>query len=552
MMLVGAVVVALLLLNHYPVSMRLQETVTRANASALADLVRQFAETGALIEQLQQRKNREETEQNKAERSGEAQRSEEDKNKQARDSAQPDAEMAELAHRWEASAYCSGLTVLDKKHHTVYTSAEKGVEEKILREFRQYPMNEERQLLPKGHREKEPLYAAAPVYGQDGQLLGQIIASLHYGEGQTDLQEAVQKTQRDLNAMTMLVMLIALLIVWDLTDKIKGTMFNLEPEEIAQLLVERNALIDAVRDGIVAVDEEGSILHCNRTATALCQQHLGQEEISFSTLIPELSLASLLSRKTPLFDYEGHIGKEKIYMNFIPIVVENSDKKSLLMTFRPKQEVVRFAEDITGVRSYIEALRGQMHEFHNKLQAISGLVHEQNFPALQEYLDGLLHLQEREKETLRGKIHDPILCAFLLSKFDRATEKKVDLVLTDHSLMEQTESNDLIQDLVVITGNLLDNAFDAAQSSAMRMVTLDIVETGKEITISVWNSGAPIEEEQMEQIFDYGVTTKKEGNGIGLHLVKKACARHNGYVSVSSDEQSGTEFVAHLIRKEEA
>lgn len=552
MMLVGAVVVALLLLNHYPVSMRLQKTVTRANASALADLVRQFAETDALVDQLQQRKNREETEQSKTERSREAQGPEKDKNKQVGNSAQPDEEMVRLAHRWEASAYCSGLTVLDEKHRMIYTSAEKGVEEKILREFRQYPMNEERQLLSKGRRDKEPLYAAAPVYGRDGQLLGQIIASLYYGEGQTDLQEAVQKTQRDLNAMTMLVMLIALLIVWDLTDKIKGTMFNLEPEEIAQLLVERNALIDAVRDGIVAVDEEGNVLHCNRTATALCQQHLGQEEISFSTLIPELSLASLLSRKTPLFDYEGHIGKEKIYMNFIPLVVENSDKKSLLMTFRPKQEVVRFAEDITGVRSYIEALRGQMHEFHNKLQAISGLVHEQNFPALQEYLDGLLHLQEREKETLRGKIHDPILCAFLLSKFDRAAEKKVDLVLTDNSLMEQTESNDLIQDLVVITGNLLDNAFDAAQSSAMRMVTLDIVETGKEITISVWNSGAPIEEEQMEQIFDYGVTTKKEGNGIGLHLVKKACARHNGYVSVSSDEQLGTEFVAHLIRKEEA
>ncbi len=40
--------------------------------------------------------------------------------------------------------------------------------------------------------------------------------------------------------MTVLVMLIALIFVWDLTDNVKGTMFNLEPVEIAQLLVERN------------------------------------------------------------------------------------------------------------------------------------------------------------------------------------------------------------------------------------------------------------------------------------------------------------------------
>lgn len=64
--------------------------------------------------------------------------------------------------------------------------------------------------------------------------------------------------------MTVLVMLIALIFVWDLTDNVKGTMFNLEPVEIAQLLVERNILIDAVRDGILSVNQNGKITHANQ------------------------------------------------------------------------------------------------------------------------------------------------------------------------------------------------------------------------------------------------------------------------------------------------
>lgn len=552
MMLVAVVVAALLLLNHYPVSMSLRRTVTRANASALADLTRQFAESDALIRQMALRSNRERktkqgvstTEKKVSENNMRA------SEQQAEQAAEE--EIAHLARRLEESDYCSTLTILDVQKNTVYQSDKSDPEKEAIQRIKEHSMEEEIRLLPEGRDEKTTLMVALPIHTKEGELLGQVIASLRYGEGQTGLQEAVEKTQRDLNAMTMLVMLIALFIGWDLTDKIKGSMFNLEPEEIAQLLVERNALIDAVRDGIIAVNEEGEVLHCNRTASQLCQENVGHEINAFSEMFPEMSLASLLARRLPLFDYEGYIGKESIYVNFIPLTVDNSTRKTLLMTFRPKKEVVRFAEDITGVKSYIEALRAQMHEFHNKLQVVSGLVHEKNLPALQEYIDGLLHLKQREKENIRGKIHDPILGAFLLSKFDRAAEKKVDLLLTERSHEESVWDSDLVQDLVVISGNLLDNAFDAAQTSAMRMVTLEITETEKEITIAVWNSGEPIPEAQMEHIFEYGVTSKKEGNGIGLYLVKKACARHKGYVSVTSDKESGTEFVAHIIQGEEA
>ena len=98
--------------------------------------------------------------------------------------------------------------------------------------------------------------------------------------------------------------------------------------------------------------------------------------------------------------------------------------------FRPKQEMVRFAEDITGVKTYIEALRAQMHEFNNKLQVVAGLLHEKNYDELDKYISGLVHLRAREMESLSQKIHDSVLAAFIMSKYDRAAEQKVDLILT--------------------------------------------------------------------------------------------------------------------------
>ena len=82
--------------------------------------------------------------------------------------------------------------------------------------------------------------------------------------------------------------------------------------------------------------------------------------------------------------------------------------ESLLVTFRPKQEVVRFAENITGVKSYVEALRAQMHEFNNKLQVVSGLVQAQNYTELETYIHGVVHLKNRELQQISGKIGDYI------------------------------------------------------------------------------------------------------------------------------------------------
>ena len=505
-LLVCSVVIVILLLNRYPVSMSLQSTMTQADGRALMDIAYQISITPEV--------NSTETEQ---------------------------AELETLLRKTVEGSNCTALVLLAADGTVRCGIGQNDMDPAVLKDYCGSPIDERSYRLC-GDGEKQTLYAVCPIRDSLDKPCGRVLVMLKYDTGNA----GTAKAQRDLDAMTILVMIIALIFVWDITDNIKGSMFNLEPVEIAQLLVERNALIDAVRDGLLSISEEGKILHLNKTAQELLSASLsGKTPETFAEVFPWLSFDDILQNE-PYYDSECRIGTDSYYVSFIPIRVEKPQHRSLLVTFRPKQEMVRFAEDITGVKTYIEALRAQMHEFNNKLQVVAGLLHEKNYDELDKYISGLVHLRAREMESLSQKIHDPVLAAFIMSKYDRAAEQKVDLILTDRTELQCELSEEMQQDMVVITGNLLENAFDAVQGCAMRIVTLEIRESAGDIMIAVWDSGMEIPQELREVLFDYGVTSKENGNGIGLHLVRQACARHGGYVSVVSDAQSGTEFVAHI------
>lgn len=517
-LLVCSVVIAILILNQYPVSMSLKQTVVSEGASALMDLTSQLSlSLTAADETLDE----------------------------------DSAVLQTLARQMEQYENCSGLAVFDENHRLLYRSEGDTVDDAAMQRYRRALQNGEKQydILSTASNESV-IYATYPIYGEDGVLQGSILSTLLYPPDHGGLRKA----QRDLNAMTVLVMLIALIFVWELTDNVKGTMFNLEPVEIAQLLVERNMLIDAVRDGILSVNQDGNITYANRNAHQMFQnsgQPFDDTNTGFAELFPHLSLPDILSGEAAIYDSERRLGRDSFYVNFIPIKIQQPEHESLLITFRPKQELVRFAENITGVKSYVEALRSQMHEFNNKLQAVSGLVRTKNYTELENYIDTVVHLKNRELEQIFSKIKDPTLSAFLTSKFDRASEQKVDLILTDRTKLSGPLTPEQVQDLILIVGNLLENAFDAVQGCAMKTVTLEMAETDEELYISVWDSGPGIPIKLRERLLEYGFTTKRDGNGIGLFLVHQACKRYDGSITVVSEEGDGTEFTIHLPRSRE-
>jgi signal transduction histidine kinase len=87
-----------------------------------------------------------------------------------------------------------------------------------------------------------------------------------------------------------------------------------------------------------------------------------------------------------------------------------------------------------------------------------------------------------------------------------------------------------------------------------RPITIHVATTGERATLSVHNEGAPIPQEEQEDLFVPFARARAtqrggpRGWGLGLTLVRGAAEAHGGSVTVKSDAATGTVFTLRLPR----
>lgn len=92
--------------------------------------------------------------------------------------------------------------------------------------------------------------------------------------------------------------------------------------------------------------------------------------------------------------------------------------------------------------------------------------------------------------------------------------------------------------------NLVLNAIDAMPATGQLQITSWCASDGLEIEVA--DSGAGINQNHCNQLFNATYTTKGEGRGQGLTLVQNVASLHGGQVSVSNCPQGGAAFTMHL------
>jgi signal transduction histidine kinase len=82
--------------------------------------------------------------------------------------------------------------------------------------------------------------------------------------------------------------------------------------------------------------------------------------------------------------------------------------------------------------------------------------------------------------------------------------------------------------------NIVHNALHAMDYQGT--LTIDAIEEGDQIKITVTDTGKGIPSEIQQKIFDPFFTTKAlgEGSGLGLHIVKQIIDKHQGKIKVRS------------------
>lgn len=202
------------------------------------------------------------------------------------------------------------------------------------------------------------------------------------------------------------------------------------------------------------------------------------------------------------------------------------------------EEETRYREQVQAIRyleEVIKAMRIQRHSFNHELQVVYGLI------AVEAYAEAKAYLEKtRIKTALTNqliKVNDPGLGALLMVKSSQMESQGIQFNLEIANSLEDLPLK--THDFSIILANLLDNAIEAIHTEPPPQpeISLEITKKYGIWYITVSNNGPAIKEETIDKLFQQGFSTKGEGRGMGLYIVKDLVEKNGGKIHVESNSE---------------
>lgn len=341
----------------------------------------------------------------------------------------------------------------------------------------------------------------------------------------------------------------------------KRLTLGLEPEELAELVREQEAVLHGIGEGVVAIDTDGVVTVVNDEARALLsidgKPGMRVERIGLTPRLLEVIDAA---------------AGEPVLASVDDLVVIASARRVLrerrdlgtVLTVRDRTDVDTLTRQLDAVQSMSAVLRAQRHEFANRMHLVSGLLHEGHPQRAAEYIDEILGVGPRSEDVdgldVDGldAVTDAYLRSFLTAKAAHARESGVAMILGGNTWVSGSVTAAV--DVTTVLGNLVDNALEAARLGARRppVVEVDLLQENSTLHITVLDSGDGVSL-PADQLFVEGVSTRTDtdsaaGRGVGLALSRQIARTRGGDVVLADpggritaeNERGGAVFVAAL------
>ena len=386
----------------------------------------------------------------------------------------------------------------------------------------------------------EALRVFTPVYDAQHEQIGVVVVGISLNK----VEEQIARGR--LNAVWTILFSIFMssMAIWGLVRVLKRILFGLEPYEISALFEQRQAMLQSLREGVLAVDINGRVTMINQTAREILLLPSGKQ--TENTSAPLLaSLRDVSKTGVARQDQEISCNGRLLLCNMVP--VKSQDRViGAITTFRDKTEVSQLMQRLDGMVNYVDALRAHTHEFMNKLHVILGLLNIKRYDKLEEYILQTAHHYQTDIGTIQSKVKSPVVAGFLLGKINRAKEAGVTLTLADESQIPDTASEEQVAVLITALGNLIENALDAMEGQQEGEIGLLLHYQNGWLSCEVSDDGPGIDPTQLESIFTKGFSTKGENRGVGLFLARQQIQNLGGDISVESEPGVFTQFFVHI------
>ncbi|WP_404451554.1 sensor histidine kinase [Virgibacillus necropolis] len=391
----------------------------------------------------------------------------------------------------------------------------------------------------------------APIFIDKGKYK-KLVGVVTVGFSKEKIQSMLLKNLLQSGLFALLVIVLGITGSVFLARNIKKDTLGLEPYEIASLYRERNATLLAIKEGVLAIDDAGNITMLNNSAKellGLTEQAIRQP---IEKYLPNTGMLEVLQTGVKEKDREMVINDKAIIVNRTP-VIENGGIVGVVSSFRNKTEIQDMINTLSEVRMYSEDLRAQTHEFTNKLYVLSGLLQLGKYDEAIDMIQEESTVHKDQNRILFDQIHDSNVQAILLGKISKASEKKVNFSIDENSSLQTLPEHMGISQLATMIGNIIDNAFEAVESSNKNNemnVSFFAIDMGHDVLFEVSDSGVGITEDQMDHLFKTGFSMKGNKNrGYGLANVQKVVEDLNGDIEITNRNEGGTIFTIFLPKE---
>jgi two-component system, CitB family, sensor kinase len=389
--------------------------------------------------------------------------------------------------------------------------------------------------------------AVVPVLDGEGELT----ALLSIGILQDKIGSELRRRLSPVVFVSAGALLVAAAGSYAVSRRLDRQTLGLGPEQLTRLYEHHDAVLHAVREGLLIVSPRGELVLANDQARRLLGLGDDPEGRPVTALGLHPPMARLLTSGEPVTDRLCVYADRVLVANQEPIE-HDGRRLGTVTTLRDHTELEALAGELDSERGFTEALRSQAHESANRLHTVVTLVELGKPEQAVEFATGELASAQALTDRLTDAVEEPALAALLLGKAAQAAEKGVEFTVTEDTAV--APGRIAARDLVTLVGNLVNNAIDAALAGPPpRRVTVTArSEPGAagQLLVRVADSGRGVDSAHLGDIFGRGWTTKPavgpHGQGLGLALVRQVIDRYGGEVEVGSGPGGGAVFTVRL------
>ena len=344
---------------------------------------------------------------------------------------------------------------------------------------------------------------------------------------------------------------------WLVSRRLRRQTHGLGEREITRMYEYYSAVLHAVREGLLLLDDRGRVQLVNDEARRLLRlpdDVLGRSVHDLG--LPPGLVAAALGRTRESDDIYV-AGDHVLVVSSAPASWQGREVGSVV-TLRDHTELRSVTGELDVVRALTDSLRSQNHEAANRLHTVVSLIEMGRPEEAVDFATEELQVAQLLTDRVVGAVGDPVVAALLLGKTAEAAERGIELAITGDLSAEHADraghaehAEVAARDLVTVLGNLVDNALDAVTGRDTRRVAVRLDGDGERVRVVVSDSGPGLTEDEAAHVLERGWTTKASasdvgGRGVGLALVGQVARRYGGDVRIGTSDLGGAEFTVTL------